>query len=113
MSDDKVDNVERLVKRMGFDPASRPSASEDLLKEVLAELNKERQEKAKVALKATMEEAVKLREEMKKVDNQYNQTRANFNKQLGKLLNSLENSLRGRPPQSDGEAAEGEPTPQG
>jgi hypothetical protein len=112
MSDDKIDNVERLVKRMGFDPASRPSASEDLLKEVLGELNKERQDKAKVALKVTLEEAVKLREEMNKVDKQYNQTRANFNKQLGKLLNSLENSLRGRQQQPEGEAFEGESTPQ-
>lgn len=106
MSDDKADNVKRLVERMGFDPAARPSASEGLFKEVLDELQKERDLKAKAALKTQLEEAVKLREEMRRIDNEYKKQSSNFNKQLGKLLNSLEGSLRGR--QHTEEPSEGE-----
>lgn len=90
-------NTQRLVNLMGFDPAKRQGATQDLLKEVLGDLTKERAEKAKELVKAQLAEAVQLREQMHRLDSEFNKNRAKFDKQLGKILNSLESALRGQP----------------
>lgn len=107
MSDNN--STQRLVNLLGFDPARRPSATQELLKEVLGDLNKERSEKAKELVKAQLAEAVQLREQMHRLESEFNKNRAKFDKQLGKILNSLESALRGQPVAEETEQApEGE-----
>jgi hypothetical protein len=94
---DKPDNTKRLTDLVGFDPAKKPSASETLFKEVLADIQKERDAKAREVVRTQLAEAIRLREEMHKAESEFNKQKQKFDSQLGKLLNSLENSLRGRP----------------
>ena len=108
---EKVDNTRRWVERLGFDPAKRPSASEAIFAEVLADLQKERDAKAREAVKVQLAEAIQLREQMHKLQSEFNKQSKKFDDQLGKLLNSLENSLRGAPPSEPAEAPAADEAP--
>ena len=94
-----VDNAKRLADLVGYDPAKKPSASKEVFAEVLADLKKERDAKAREAVKVQLAEAIQLREQMHKAESEFNKQKQKFDSQLGKLLNSLENSLNGRPQQ--------------
>lgn len=99
-------NTQRLIELFGFDPAKRENPTKDLLTEVLGDLKKERSEKAKVLAKTQLTEAVQLREQMYKLEKEFEGARAKFDKQLGKILNVLEASLNGRQPPAEPAEAE-------
>ena len=101
MADNKPDNTVRLAELLKFDPSKRPSPTKALLEEVLSDLQKERDVKAKDAARVQLTEAIKLREEMHKVRSEFEKQYRKFDDQLGKILNALENSLRGRPTQEE------------
>src|SRR5690349_13448095 len=111
MGDNKVDNTARLTELLKFDPVKRPSPTRELLEEVLADLQKDRNVKAKEAARVQLTEAIKLREDMHKVKSEFEKHYNKFNDQLGKVLNSLENSLRGKPVQEEPDAPAGDTTP--
>ena len=100
-------NAERLNRLVGFDPTKKMNATEELFAEVVDELRKEREVKAKEAAKEQLSKAVELREKMDKVRKEFEGQTAKFEKELGKLLSRLEAGLRGGKPASD-EATDGE-----
>lgn len=109
MSDNN--STQRLVNLLGFDPARRPGPTADLLKDVLGEITKERAEKAKEQIKVQLVEAVQLREQMHRLENDFTKNKQKFEKQLGKILNFLEAAANGRPAPVE-EPTEGEGQPQ-
>ena len=111
MGDNKVDNTARLTELLKFDPVKRPNPNRALLEKVLADLQKDRDAKAEEAARVQLTEAIKLREDMHKVKSEFEKHYNKFNDQLGKVLNSLENSLRSGPAQEDTEPPAGSDTP--
>jgi len=108
MSDNKVDVVKRLVDMVGFDPAKRPTPTAKLMEKVLSELQQERLTVAEGHVKEQLKEAINLREQMHKVKSEFDKQYRKFEEQLGKLLNGLENSVRGQPtPEPTAEAPAG------
>lgn len=94
---DKVSNAKRLADLCGFDPVKKPTASHELFAEVLGDIRKEREEKAKVAAREQLTKAIELSEKMDKVKREFEGQYAKFEKELGKMLNRLESSLSGKP----------------
>lgn len=90
-------NSERLEKLVGFDPVKKLSATGELLKSVVSDIKKEREEKAKTAAREKLVLAFDLREKMHKAEREFESQKAKFEKELGKLLNSLESNLSGSP----------------
>lgn len=103
---DKKDTGERLEKLVGFDAAKHPSITNEVFKEVLADLHKERAEKAKAQATEQIRKALELREKMVKAEREFNKQKQKFDQELGKLLNRLEAQLNG-----SGGAEEQEETP--
>ena len=102
------DVVSRLTALAGFDPAKQPTTTKEIFAEVVADIHKERAERAKVAAREQLLKAFELREKMSKVEREFLSQKAKFDKELGKMLNRLEASLQGRPPPTDEPEAGGE-----
>jgi hypothetical protein len=68
-----------------------------MLAEVLGDIRKERTEQAKVQAKDLILKALSLQDQGAKLDAEYEKTRKSRDKELGKLLNQIENMLNGRP----------------
>lgn len=98
-------NSERLEKLVDFDVTRRPTLTRDLFQEIVGDLKKERYEKAKTAAREQLVKAIELREKMHKVKREFEAQEKKFEKELGKLLNSVEASLEGSnvPPETDSE----------
>ncbi len=106
-----ADNAARLTELLKFDPVKRPNPTKELLEEVLSELQKDRDAKAKEAARVQLTEAIKLREDMHKVKSEFEKQYRKFDDQLGKILNTLENSLRGRVVQEEPTGGDSTPPP--
>jgi len=99
-------SAERLEKLVGFDPVKKTPATRELFGEVVEEIRKERELKAKEAAREQLVKAFELREKMHKVKKECDAQCAKFDKELGKLLGRLESGLSGGPPPSDDDQAE-------
>ena len=98
----KVDaSPERIEKVVGFDPAKRQSLTSELFKELLDEAKEERLEKAKEAARGKLKKLMELREQVSDLEKKFKGEKQKFDKQIHKLLNEIEGSLQGRPPQED------------
>lgn len=97
-----ADQTERLVSLAGFDPAKQPKVTEQIFKEVMSDIQKERADKAKAKARELIVKALDLREQMAKAEREFAQQKAKFEKELGKILNQLEQDLNqaagGQPP---------------
>lgn len=102
-NNDNVDNVAKLKELVGFDPVRRQSPTEELMAEIKKELMDERLQKAKAQARETLTKAFALAEQMDVLEKTFLKQKKAFNKELGKLTNSLNASLRGRPAQEEGE----------
>ncbi len=94
MGDGKVDQVERLVKLVGFDPVKRPTPTDELMRKVLGEMQEERTKIAEGHVKEQLKLAVQAREDMHKLKKEFDGQHRKFEENLGKILNGLESSLR-------------------
>jgi hypothetical protein len=101
----KASNPERLEKLVGYDPRKKLSASEELFKEVVADIRKEEEEKAKKEAREQLTKAIELSRKMAGLRKEFEAQEAKFNKELGKLLNRIENNLGG--PVTEAEETEG------
>ena len=90
-------SAERLEKLIGFDATKRLNVTKELFGELVDDIKKERLEKAKVAAREQLVKAIELREQMVKVEKEFENHRRKFEKELGKLLSGLEASLNGQP----------------
>lgn len=89
------DHKSRFEKLAGFDPGSRPRVTEDLLKEALEEVTEERRAEAKKRFKELFTKAAELRKKMVQAEREFNSQKKKFEKELGKLMNRLENEVNG------------------
>ena len=98
-------NAEKLQELLNFDPAKRPTLTQELFAEVVKEITDERVKTAKIKAKEELVKASQLREQMVKVkkefENQYNK----MEKDLGKMLNQIQGILSGKPPEEEKEEA--------
>jgi negative regulator of genetic competence, sporulation and motility len=105
---DKVSPTERLVGLAGDDVLKRPKVTEEIFKEVMSEIRKERSDKAKAKARELIVKALDLQEQMEKAEKEFRSQKAKFEKELGKILNQLENDLNqaagGQPPAQEEEA---------
>jgi NTP pyrophosphatase (non-canonical NTP hydrolase) len=86
---DKTSNIDRLRNMVSFDPTKQPKCSTDLFQEIVGEIQKERNEKAREKASGLLRRALEVAEGMAKLDREYNANKAKFDKELGKLLNQL------------------------
>lgn len=89
-------NAEKLQKLLGFDPDKRNNITQDALSEAVKEINEERIKEVKVRAKELLVKAMQLREQKVKLDREYNQQSAKFDKELGKILKQIEGALSGK-----------------
>jgi hypothetical protein len=108
--------LDRLSDVLGFDPTKRPMLKDGkagkLFQDTLAELTKERDEKAKTQAKEIITKAIGLADEWKKAEKQFMQNKAKFVKELGKLLNQLNGMLSGKEPEPEAKEGTNEEQPQ-
>lgn len=94
------DNFDKLNDLLGFDAAKRTSLG-GVLKDSLAEVVAEREEKARTECKAVILEAIGVAEQAKQAERQFASAQKKFNKQLGKLLGRLQGG--GQPQEEEGD----------
>ncbi len=96
---------DKLVDLLGFDPTKRTTISKGskLFTEALAEITKERDEKAKGQATELFRKAIALSDERKKARQAFNSADAKFEKELGKVLNQINSLVSGKEPEPDGE----------
>lgn len=89
-------NYERLDNLLDFDVTKKPSLTQELFGEIVKDLKDVRYETAKAAAREQITKAIELREKMYRVEKEFEAQKNKFNKELGKLLNSIESRLEGR-----------------
>tara|TARA_Y100000310_G_scaffold338605_1_gene428685 strand:+ start:3248 stop:3604 length:357 start_codon:yes stop_codon:yes gene_type:complete len=95
-------NVEKLTGILGFDGGKKPSLTQTVLNEVLTELQDERAVTAKKEAKELLLKAIDLQGQMKKAEKDFERQSKKFNKELGKILNMIDNQLKGIQTENDG-----------
>ena len=90
-----VQQIDTLTTLLGFDPGKSPSPTAALMQEVMAEVKKERDDKAKMRAKELLTKAITLREEFAKADRAYNDAKGKFQKEIGKILSTIEKHVKG------------------
>jgi len=101
-----IDNVAKLNDLLGFDSARRPHVAAEPLKKALDEICAEREAEAQKKAKETLQKAIDLSRQMADIEREFKKNHQKFNKELGKLLNSL-NRGSGKPvPEAEQEEVE-------
>jgi hypothetical protein len=90
------DLISQLTTLLQFDPIKEPGITPDAFSEVLAEIARDRQEKAKAKAREVITKAVELRKQMANARREFEKQEREFNKELGKLLNHLQTAVNGR-----------------
>jgi hypothetical protein len=86
---EKQSNTEKLLALTGFDPAKRPSLTDDILQEALKEVQESRKMEALEKARDLIKKAVALREQAYKAEQEFGKQRRKFDDELGKLLSQL------------------------
>lgn len=100
----KPSAAEKLTELLGFDPNKRPSLGQKggkLFTEALADIVKERDEKAKAAATELFRKAIQLSDERNKARKAFQQADQKFEKELGKVLNQIQSLVNGTEPQPE------------
>lgn len=101
MADDSK-NVGRLDTL--FEPHEKKL---DILGEALKEISEERAEKRKDAAKELLRKALDLKDQKERGRKEFEGKSRKFDKELGKVMNRLENMAKGRPLDAGDDDAEG------
>jgi Sec-independent protein translocase protein TatA len=99
-------SIDRLKNVLGFDPAQGTGSSAGAFKDALAELQAERDAENKVKAKDLLKKAMELRTKMDKAKKEFASQESKFEKELGKLLKTIE-------AMASGQEAPAEEPPQG
>lgn len=82
-------NTEKLLGQLGFDPAKKPTLTDDILKEALKELEDTRKKETLEKARELIRKAVELRQQAFRAEQDFNKQKKKFDDELGKLLNQL------------------------
>jgi hypothetical protein len=107
----KPSAADKLTELLGFDPVKRPTLGPKggkLFAEALAEITKERDEKAKAQAAELFRKAIALSEERNKSKKAFQQADQKFEKELGKVLNQIQGLVNGVEPQPENGNGDGE-----
>lgn len=108
MSDSVNSHIEKLNSLLGFDSGKKDQITSDAFKEVVAEIQLERQRVVKEKAKVQLLRAIEMRDQKEKMDREYVQQSKKWDKEMGKLLRGIEAMLNGKPIVEDEEKKEGE-----
>lgn len=100
MSEQKS-NVEKLAEFLG--PMTE---TKNALQEAIAEVRKERADRQKAKAKELIVKAIRLQEEQAEADKKYEAAKRTFNKELGKLMSTLEQMSHGNATEAPSEEPE-------
>jgi len=89
-------HIDKLSNMLGFDPAKKVSITKDAFADVVKEIQEERMTEVKLRAKEQLVKAMQLREQMHKVDRDYQNQKKKFEKDLGKILNQITGALSGK-----------------
>jgi hypothetical protein len=89
--------VEKLVEKLGFDPARRVSGDASVLADVVKEIQEERTKEAKVKVKELLVKAIEVRRQIDDAKKKFDKEVQKFEKELGKVLGDLERLASGKP----------------
>jgi len=86
-------NTEKLLQITGFDPAKKPSITNNILKKAMAELEAARENEALDRARDILKKAVELRQQAFKAEQDFNRNKKKFEDELGKLISQLHAAL--------------------
>lgn len=102
MADVKI-NSDKLQELLEFDPAKRPTLTQELFSEVVKEIREERAKDAKTKAKEQLVKAMQVREQMVKAKKEFEGQYNKMEKELGKTLNQIQGILSGKCPEENQE----------
>ena len=89
--------VALLTSIVGFDPAKQPTGDKDVLAEVVAEVQKERKDKARGVIKELVVKAMEIRAKIDKSVKAFERERSKDEKDLGKIMTARPVAKKPRP----------------
>jgi hypothetical protein len=96
-------HIAKLTDLLGFDPGKKDQITSEAFKEVVAEIQAERQKSIKEKAKAQLLRAMEMRDQKQKTDNEYHAASKKWDKEMGKVLRGIEAMLTGKPVEEDKE----------
>jgi hypothetical protein len=96
-------HISKLNDLLGFDAGKKDQITSDAFKEVVAEIQAERQKVIKEKAKAQLIRAIEMRDQKEKTDREYAAQSKKWDKEMGKLLRGIESMLTGKPVEEDKE----------
>lgn len=97
MANEVNTHVGKLQEMLGFDPAKKDNITSEAFKEVVAEIQAERQKVIKEKAKTQLLRAMELRDQKDKADRDYAAASKKWDKEMGKTLRGIEAMLTGKP----------------
>jgi uncharacterized phage infection (PIP) family protein YhgE len=94
MADDRA--FAKLEELLGFDPAKTGAGNAGVLQEAIKEINEENNKQLKQKAKDLLVQAMDLRRKMDAASKEFRKQEQKFAKELGKLLNRIEQMAQGR-----------------
>ena len=96
-------HITKLTELLGFDPGKKDQITSEAFKEVVAEIQAERQKTIKEKAKTQLVRAMEMRDQKEKTDREYAAQSKKWDKEMGKLLKGIESMLTGKPIEEEGE----------
>jgi hypothetical protein len=107
MAENTNTHIARLSDMLGFDPGKKDQITSEAFKEVVAEIQAERQKAVKEKAKTQLLKAMEIRDQKSKMDKEYANASKKWDKEMGNLLKQIESMLTGKPVEEE-EKKEGE-----
>ena len=96
-------HITKLTDLLGFDPGKKDQITSGAFREVVAEIQAERQKAIKEKAKIQLIRAMEMRDQKDKTDREYASASKKWDKEMGKVLSGIEAMLTGKPAEEDKE----------
>lgn len=100
MAENDQSPAAKLTTLLGFNAARKSlPVTQEIFKEVLSEVTDERRKAAKGQVKELLTKAMDLHSQAAVAEKKFNQEKAKFEKELGKLINQIQSLIAGKEPE--------------
>ncbi len=96
-------HIAKLKDMLGFDPGKKDQITSEAFKEVVQEIQAERQKAIKEKAKTQLVRAMEMRDQKEKMDREYASASKKWDKEMGKVLKGIESMLTGKPVEDEEE----------